>query len=272
MSNGSNNFEANLKYYQSIGVAEYYASSSCGTALGQAEKVILHAIDNEFKNMPILEIGVGGGRLVPYLQALSKDYVGVDYSEKMIEVCRKRFENMTFLTCDATNMPMFKENQFSVVVFWGHGLDDVSAHSRLMILRECYRILKTNGILLFSSHNLDHEKIFKCSVLEGLTWKKWYSAADPLRLKTFGWYLLKRLWGWISNKGYMICPYYEINPYPRKVVLPTYWIKKETQEKQLWELGFSNISALAGDGKLLDGGNRHRDCATFYTARKNQDN
>jgi ubiquinone/menaquinone biosynthesis C-methylase UbiE len=266
MGYGIHSFEVNHRYYEAPGVAEFY--SSYRTALFPAEEIILRAIEEEFKNMPILEIGVGGGRLVPYLQAISKDYIGVDYSEKMIELCRKEFEGITFLTCDATNMPIFKEGQFSVVVFCGNGLDDVSAQSRLMILRECYRILKANGVLLFSTHNLDRRWIFKTSVLEGLTWKKWYSAADPLRLKAFGWYLLKRSWGWISNKGYMVVPYYEITP--RKAVLPTYWIRKETQERQLLELGFSNINALATDGKPLDSKNRYRDFMVFYNARKNQ--
>jgi ubiquinone/menaquinone biosynthesis C-methylase UbiE len=162
MNHGINN----QKYYESWDVAEYY--SSYRTTLFQAEEVILRTIGDEFKNMPILEIGVGGGRLVPYLLALSKNYIGVDYSEHMVELCRKKFEGITFSTCDAKNMSIFKEGQFSMVVFWGNGLDDVGAYDRLMVLRECHRILKTNGILLFSTHNLDHGT-FKSSVLQGLT-------------------------------------------------------------------------------------------------------
>jgi ubiquinone/menaquinone biosynthesis C-methylase UbiE len=254
----------NQKYYQSSDVAEYY--SSYKTTLFRAEEVILRAIEEEFRNMPILEIGVGGGRLVPYLLALSKDYVGVDYSEHMIELCRKKFDGITFSTCNAKNMSMFKEGQFSVVVFWGNGLDDMGAYDRQMIFRECYRILKTNGILLFSSHNLDRSGILKASLSEGLTWKKWYNAVDPLRLKVLGWGLLKQLWGWVSDKEYVIFPYYEMAPH--KVVLPTFWIRKEAQERQLLELGFSNVNALATDGKPLDSENRYRDFMIFYNARK----
>lgn len=155
-----------------------------------------------------------------------------------------------------------------MVVFWGNGLDDMGAYDRQMIFRECHRVLKTNGILLFSSHNLDRDGILKASVSEGLTWKKWYIAADPLRLKALGWGLLKQLASWISGKEYVIFPYYEMAPH--KVVLPTFWIRKEAQERQLLELGFSNVNALATDGKPLDSESRYRDFMIFYYARKNQ--
>ena len=42
------------------------------------------------RGQPILDLGVGGGRTVPLLRAVSSDYVAVDYTPAMGEACRRR--------------------------------------------------------------------------------------------------------------------------------------------------------------------------------------
>jgi SAM-dependent methyltransferase len=256
----------NYRYYESPGVAEFYASYKTTLFLGEA--AVLHSLHKELKDQPLLELGVGAGRLTPYLCSISRDYVGLDYSAKMIAMCRKRFKKAHFVTCDARAMSNFKDGQFAAVIFGFNGIDEVTALDRMKILHECRRVLKSNGILFFSSHNLDWtEGIFRDSVLEGVSWRKCHRMLDMLRLRVFCWYLVSRLWSWFAHRGYAILPFYEW-PSPR-MVAPLYWIRKEAQEKQLLDAGFNQIRTVAVDGRPFDPVKRRRGFMLFYFARKN---
>ncbi|MGD0176607.1 MAG: class I SAM-dependent methyltransferase [Candidatus Bathyarchaeia archaeon] len=106
------------------------------------------------RRMRILDLGVGGGRTTPYLSSLSKNYVGVDYSEEMIRVCRSKFPDKQFIMLDASDLSRFEDSSFDAIVFSFNGLDILHPDAkRLQCLRECHRTLSRNGILIFSSHN-----------------------------------------------------------------------------------------------------------------------
>ena len=141
----------NHRYYEAIGVAEQYGKDC--DVIG-AEEVILDFLRNDARRESVLELGIGGGRTTPHLLAITKDYVGVDYSKRMVETCRQKFDSI-FMVCDARNMPSFENERFSAVVFWGNGIDEVSPLDRILILHEVNRVLKKDGLFTFSSHNLD---------------------------------------------------------------------------------------------------------------------
>ena len=104
--------------------------------------------------MTVLDLGVGGGRTTSYLSRVASRYVGVDYSEAMIRVCKKRFRNLDFLVADASDLSRFEDASFDGVVFPFNGLDCVVPdEKRLRCLRECSRVLRPAGVLIFSSHN-----------------------------------------------------------------------------------------------------------------------
>src|SRR5262245_28215437 len=108
-------------------VAEY----SNGDALTPAEKAALAAIGDSCRGKRILDIGVGGGRTVPALRALSSDYVGVDYMPEMIERCRQRFPDVRFEVADARNLACFPDRSFDLIVFACNGISMVSHEGRL---------------------------------------------------------------------------------------------------------------------------------------------
>jgi ubiquinone/menaquinone biosynthesis C-methylase UbiE len=106
------------------------------------------------RGMAILDLGVGGGRTTPYLSGIASRYVGVDYSEGMIDACRRKFPHLEFEVADASDLSRFADASFDSVVFSYNGLDClVPYEKREKCLRECHRVLKPGGFYIFSSHN-----------------------------------------------------------------------------------------------------------------------
>lgn len=106
------------------------------------------------RGQPILDIGVGGGRTVPLLTALSADYIAVDYTPELVEICRRNHPGIQVLHMDARNLSALADARFALVVFSYNGIDAVDHAGRLTILKECARVLRPGGYLLFSTHNL----------------------------------------------------------------------------------------------------------------------
>jgi SAM-dependent methyltransferase len=103
--------------------------------------------------MAILDIGVGAGRSVPYLSAIGRPYIGVDYSAAMIEACRARFPGHEFLHADATDLGRFADASFDAVVFTLNGIDTIQeVGQRTRCLRECARVLREGGTFIYSVH------------------------------------------------------------------------------------------------------------------------
>jgi SAM-dependent methyltransferase len=106
------------------------------------------------KGMEILDIGVGAGRTTPYLSKLSARYVGVDYSAAMIARCREKFPALVFFEMDASDMTTFPDSSFDAIVFSCNGIDCLPDDAaRRHCFRECVRLLRTDGVFIFSSHN-----------------------------------------------------------------------------------------------------------------------
>lgn len=102
----------------------------------------------------ILDIGVGGGRTTPYLSGKSDYYLGIDYSEPMIQACKRKFPNLTFATMDASTLIDIPDCFYDVVVFSFNGIDCLPTDElRSACLSNIWRVLKSGGIFIFSRHN-----------------------------------------------------------------------------------------------------------------------
>ncbi|WDD95741.1 class I SAM-dependent methyltransferase [Burkholderia sp. FERM BP-3421] len=106
------------------------------------------------RGQPILDIGVGGGRTVPLLTALSTDYIAVDYTPELVEICQRNHPGIQVRHMDARDLSAFADACFGLVAFSYNGIDAVDHAGRLAILGECARVLRPGGYLLFSTHNL----------------------------------------------------------------------------------------------------------------------
>jgi SAM-dependent methyltransferase len=102
----------------------------------------------------VLDIGVGGGRTAGYLSGRASRYLGIDYSEPMIDACRRRFPHCEFRVMDASDLSQIEDASFDVAVFSFNGLGYIHPNERRgQCLREIGRVLKPDGILIFSLHN-----------------------------------------------------------------------------------------------------------------------
>lgn len=148
--------------------------------LDRGEEAAINWVADEVRGKPILDIGVGGGRTIPLLTPLSADYVGIDYTESFVALCRKKYPTTRVLLMDARDLAAFSDDSFGLVMFSCNGIDVVDYDDRLKVLHEINRILRPGGLLVFSTHNRNgpghHEQFLRLKF-----------TANPLRL---GW----RIW------------------------------------------------------------------------------
>ena len=100
----------------------------------------------------VCDIGVGGGRTVPLLVATASSYVAIDFMPEMVQVAKDRLPGVDIRLGDARHLE-FPDASFDLVVFSSNGLDALGHDDRMVALTEIRRILRTRGVLVFSSHN-----------------------------------------------------------------------------------------------------------------------
>ena len=228
---------SNKDTYESCDVVRCY---SMAENLQKPEQNILTSFGDKIKNMKMLDIGVGGGRTTIYFAKLAKEYVGIDYSDHMIEACKKRFSgegNISFKLADVRELRDFKDNDFDLVLFSFNGLDYINHQDRIKALKEIKRVLKKGGVFVFSSHNLNCiNKVYSI---------KFYKNPITLirRIMTICFLLLlngcpKRL----QEMEWAI-----INDGAHRFRLKTYYITPAFQIQQLKNTGFEDIQLFSLD-------------------------
>ncbi len=120
----------------------------------------------------ILDLGCGNGRLFEIFKNIDVDYIGVDASEKLIEIAKQKYPKLKFQTADALNLPFpnqYFDKVFSIRVF--HHFP--SKEFRAQFLQEVKRVLKPKGILILTVWNAQGCKdktnlfrVFKNSLLK----------------------------------------------------------------------------------------------------------
>lgn len=133
------------------------ASYARAEALQPAEENIVRILKDQWPQMSMLDIGVGGGRTSFNFIPLVQSYVGIDYAPNMVEACRKRFNQkwpqIKFHVGDVRSMTMFDQASFDFVLFSFNGISYIDHEGRLKALREIRRVLRPGGKFCFSAHN-----------------------------------------------------------------------------------------------------------------------
>lgn len=102
----------------------------------------------------VLDLGVGTGRTTPFLVAIARRYVGLDYVASMLEEARRLHPDVDFIVGDATDLSLFTSASFDAVVFPFNGIDYLYPEAaRLRCLAEVRRVLRPRGVFVFSTHN-----------------------------------------------------------------------------------------------------------------------
>lgn len=145
----------NLRAMRSAEVVAHYARPKPHNhdELLPHERAALEEVRHEICGGALLDIGVGGGRTVAALREVSTDYLGIDYSQEMVEASRARYPDARFAHADARRMTDIQDASIDLAVFSCNGISMVGHEDRLAIMREVHRVLKPQGIFLFTTYN-----------------------------------------------------------------------------------------------------------------------
>lgn len=161
--------------YSHRSVVEKYSNDVSKIGLWKSEEIIFLKYIN--KSDKILDIGCGAGRTTFALYDLGyKNIIGIDLSEEMITECNSiksnRNVNIDFLVADATKIP-FEDNSFDVCIFSFNGLMTIPKYeNRLCAVKEIYRILKSDGKFIFTTHDINNTKFLDYWKAEKEKWEK----------------------------------------------------------------------------------------------------
>jgi len=174
----------NIKtFYRQPKVVEHYASAAINIGLWVAEENIFTRIFRS--NETILELGCGTGRITMGLYELGYNKVlGIDYSREMIMRARQMAKilnyNISFQVGDATQLN-FAKNDYDGAIFGFNGLMQIpSRDNRRLALSEIYRVLKSNGFFVFTTHDRELKKGSKFWKKEKLRWDHGKQKTDLL--------------------------------------------------------------------------------------------
>lgn len=149
-----NSPEGVLKYLKAISEIGLWESE---------KKVIQRYVDT---NDYILDIGCGVGRVTYnlFLQGY-KSICGIDLSEEMIKAAINYIKNyncnINYVVGDAANLP-FQDNLYNSVLFLFNGLMLIPGiENRIKVMKEIKRVLKSEGILIFTAHNINADSNYK---------------------------------------------------------------------------------------------------------------
>ncbi len=249
----------NRKKYESKNVVSSYIKMT----LQNPEVMILVKYRERIANKHILDIGCGSGRTTAILKNLSSGYIGIDYSITMIESCRERFKGVSFARGDVREMSEFRDDEFDFIMFSFNGLDSINHKDRLQGLREIHRVLKQDGLFVFSSHNRKHRYAISRPKMK-LSTMPCEQAGNFIRF-------FKSTRNHLRNKNLQVFNelYAIINDTAHNYAMLTYYIDKVNQVKQLEDMGFETIEMYDTSGNMLNLDSDDKGSAwIYYVARK----
>ncbi len=110
------------------------------------KKIVMKRFEH-FNGEKILDLGCGYGFFTDYFRSIGADAIGIDGSEKMIEIAKERYPMADFFVMDITKPLDFENEQFDIV-FSNQVFMDIENID--FVFSECSRLLKTGGILYYS--------------------------------------------------------------------------------------------------------------------------
>lgn len=125
--------------------------------LDSFENNILGRFFQELKGKKVLDVGCGTGRTISDLKKAGANVVGVDPSEEMLKIAKKKFSSVEMFAGEIENLP-FEDESFDVVVTLF-----VIAHLKTLdkAFQEIYRVLKPGGVFIVSNINQKKAPVLK---------------------------------------------------------------------------------------------------------------
>jgi SAM-dependent methyltransferase len=239
---------------------DFYATQE----LRPAEKVLLERHRDVLAG-EVLELGSGAGRLTGHLCQIAEVVYGVELSAAMVAYCNQTYPQARVEEGDLQDLSRFESDSFDSVFAPFNVLDVLGDEDRGLVLDEIRRVLRADGLLLMSSHNLG----FTSRVSPGIRLLLG-SPRHPLQ-STRG--LMRR----VRNRrrlrslervgdGYALR-----NDEAHDFSLLHYYISRDAQERQLTDHGFELLECLDLEGSEVPSGSAAAHCSELhYAARISQ--
>jgi SAM-dependent methyltransferase len=231
------------------------------------EARVMQSLADEGRGRPILDIGVGAGRTLPYLRSLSEDYVAIDYLEEMVRLTSSRYPEARVEHGDARDLSAYPDGAFGLVVFSFNGIDGIAHEDRAKVLAAVHRVLRPGGLFAYSTHNLSHRCAgrppwHRCWFRPSLGSRAMASAAYRLPRSIRSYQRLRRREirgdGWAS----MVDPAYSFS-------VVWHYVTIDGELESLREAGFSDLKALTTAAEVVDTAAATRESPWLhYLARK----
>ena len=81
------------------------------------EEMAFNRVQEDARRGRTLDIGVGGGRTTQIVLGQSRNYIGIDYTAELIDICREKFPGVDFECADARDLSQFESESFDLVQF-----------------------------------------------------------------------------------------------------------------------------------------------------------
>jgi SAM-dependent methyltransferase len=217
----------------------------------------------------VLDLGCGAGRILGYLLLLGADALAIDLSPQMVERCRERFPEADVRVADLANLDGAVTGQFDALLLTANLIDVFDDSERRTVLAELRGLLRPGGLLIFSSHNLDHwdrpgsgrgsrlVQMLRAAARRGLTVWIHLAISFPQKVRN------RRRLGPLQHRA---ADYAVINDEVHEYSLLHYYIGRIAQERQLDELGYELIDVLEADGPTIPSGEPGLSDSLYYVA------
>lgn len=118
------------------------------------------------KDIDILEIGCGNGRLIEFVKPYYKKYIGIDFSQNLLNEAKKKYPTTQFILSDFLEFDDTKyKNCFDFIfciAFLNH-IPTVELQKKVLI--KIFNMLKPNGMVFMTNWNLWNLSFKKKGVL-----------------------------------------------------------------------------------------------------------
>ncbi len=127
--------------------AKIYAESQEDNEFAIINKNIVCERFKELTDKKVLDLGCGYGNYTNYFYSIGAEVVGCDGSEKLVQIAKEKYPNLTFDVVDIDEHFPFEDDCFDLV-FCNQVLMDIENLEN--VFREAYRITKSDGTFYFS--------------------------------------------------------------------------------------------------------------------------
>jgi SAM-dependent methyltransferase len=237
----------------------------------QPAEVVLLARYHAALSGRVLEAGCGAGRILGYLVALGGEVHGVDTSARMLEYCRHTYPEALLAQGDLRALPGIVKAPFDAIVAADNLLDVVDPDERRAVLGDIRSLLASDGVLIFSSHNLASvapgSERPSSGRVERLLRKLVNMSPAQLASAATHWPRRIRNRRRLASLQRRSAEYAILNDSEGDYGALHYYVRRDAQERQLGDAGFTLLECLDHQARLVRPGTDGCGSCLYYVAR-----